>query len=211
MATGMATEAMTKKATIVDSDSVGDPSRFLTLSDLERELHELARSPADKGRVALIVRRVAGGRREILDEVEVSADAGVTGDAWGRKLQRDPKMQIAVMQVDVAQLIANGQPLTLFGDNLILELDLSASNLPAGTRLRVGGALLEVTPFPHNGCRKFQARFGPDALRFVSMNTLRQRNLRGIYMRVLEPGKVRPGDCVEVLARGRVIGEGDQQ
>ncbi len=206
----MATEARIENATVVDSDSVGDPLRFLTLSDLERELHELARSPADSGRVALIVRRVAGGRREILDHVEVSADAGVTGDAWGRKPLRDPEMQIAVMQVDVAQLIANGQPLTLFGDNLILQLDLSASNLPAGTRLRVGSALLEVTPFPHNGCRKFQARFGPDALRFVSMKTLRHRNLRGIYMRVVEPGNVRPGDRVDVLARGRVIQEGDE-
>jgi MOSC domain-containing protein YiiM len=195
---------MTIKEVILDSDSVGDPSRFLTLSHLERELHELARLPADKGRVALIVRRVAGGRREILDRVEVSADAGVTGDAWGRKVQRNPEMQIAVMQVDVATLIANGQPLTLFGDNLILELDLSTSNLPAGTRLRVGSALLEVTPFPHNGCKKFHARFGPDALRFVSMKELRHRNLRGIYMRVVERGDVRPGDSAEVLTRVRV-------
>ncbi len=194
---------ITTKETPVDSDSVGDPSCFLSLSDLERELHELALLPADKGRVALIVRRGAGGRREILDRVEVSADAGVTGDAWARRPQRDPDMQIAVMQTDVAKLIANGQPLTLFGDNLVLDLDLSTSNLPAGTRLRVGGALLEVTPFPHNGCKKFQARFGPDALRFVSMNALRHRNLRGIYMRVVEPGELRPGDSVEVLARAR--------
>jgi MOSC domain-containing protein YiiM len=149
----------------------------------------------------LIVRRVGGGRREVLDGIELSTDAGVPGDAWSWRGQRDPEMQIAVMQADVAELIANGQPLTLFGDNLVLEMDLSASNLPAGTRLRVGGALLEVTPFPHNGCKKFQARFGADALRFVSMKALRQLNLRGIYMRVVEAGKVRPGNAVEVLTR----------
>ena len=192
---------MKVESAIVDSDSIGDLSRFLSLGDLERELRGLARAPTDRGRVSLIIRRIAGGRREILDAVEVSTDAGVPGDAWGRRGQRDSGMQIAVMQADVAKLIANGQPLTLFGDNLILELDLSASNLPAGTRLRVGGALLEVTPFPHNGCKKFQARFGPDALRFVSMKELRHRNLRGIYMRVLETGDVRAGDPVQVLTR----------
>jgi len=192
---------MTLKEMVVDSDSVGEPSHFLSLGDLERKLHDLPRAPTDKGRISLIIRRVGGGRREVLDGIELSADAGVPGDAWSWRGQRDPEMQIAVMQADVAELIANGQPLTLFGDNLVLEMDLSASNLPAGTRLRVGGALLEVTPFPHNGCKKFQARFGADALRFVSMKALRQLNLRGIYMRVVEAGKVQPGNAVEVLTR----------
>jgi MOSC domain-containing protein YiiM len=106
------------------------------------------------------------------------------------------------MQRDVAELIANGQPLTLFGDNLFLDLDLSVSNLPTGSRVHVGGATLEVTPKPHNGCKKFHARFGPDALRFVSKPDLRHRNLRGIYMRVVQPGEAAPGDPVEVIARG---------
>jgi MOSC domain-containing protein YiiM len=105
------------------------------------------------------------------------------------------------MQRDVAELIANGQPLTLFGDNLFLELDLSAANLPVGSQVRAGGATLEVAAKAHNGCHKFRARFGGDALQFVWKRELRHLNLRGIYMRVIEAGEIAPGDSVEVIAR----------
>jgi MOSC domain-containing protein YiiM len=108
---------------------------------------------------------------------------------------------IAVMERKVAELIANGQPLILFGDCLILDLDLSTQNLPPGSRVRVGGAVLEVTPMPHNGCQKFRARFGQDALRFVVMRELRHNNLRGTYMRVLEGGEFSVSDPVEVISR----------
>ena len=185
----------------IDSDSVGDAVRYLTLEYLEARLDMLAPAPRESGRVRLIVVRQEGGRRESPPVVSLSPEAGVPGDAWGRRAELDREMQIAVMQGDVAELIANGQPLELFGDNLFLELDLSVSNLPPGSTVQVGGATLEVTPKPHNGCRKFRARFGDGALRFVSRPHLRDRNLRGIYMRVTRGGEVSTGDTVEVLAR----------
>ena len=101
------------------------------------------------------------------------------------------------------ELIANGQPLTLFGDNLFVELDISAANLPVGTRIRVGEALLEVTPKPHNGCLKFKGRFGQDALRFVQATPTRDQNLRGIYWKVVEPGEIAVGAAIVVLERPR--------
>jgi MOSC domain-containing protein YiiM len=107
------------------------------------------------------------------------------------------------MQLDLAELIANGQSLTLFGDCMILDLDLSAANLPVGSRVRAGKALLEVTPKAHNGCSKFHSRFGEDALKLVWKPELRHRNLRGIYLRVMEPGEVKKGDPVEVVFRNR--------
>ena len=110
-------------------------------------------------------------------------------------------MQLATMSLGVAEVIANGQPLALFGDNLFLALDLSVENLPAGSRLRVGAATLEVTPEPHDGCHQFHDRFGADALRLVARRETRDRNLRGIYLRVVESGAVRVGDAVEVLSR----------
>ena len=185
----------------IDSNSVGDPARHLALEDLKRGLEALTSVPRDGGRVVLIVRKREGGVRETLDRIVVTPELGIPGDAWGRRAEPDREMQLAVMQTDVAELIANGQPLTLFGDNLIVELDLSASSLPAGSRVRVGDATLEVTPMPHNGCRKFRARFGDDALRFVSAPELRQRNLRGIYMRVVGAGEVATGVPIEVISR----------
>jgi MOSC domain-containing protein YiiM len=185
----------------VDSSSTGDPARYHTLEHLERSLAALPAAPGTTGRVVLLIRRGDGGRREELDRIHLSPDAGLPGDAWGRKPEPNPDAQLTVMQIDVAKLIANGQPLTLFGDNLIVDLDLSASNLPIGSQVRLGRAILVVTPQPHNGCKKFHARFGPEALRFVSKPDLRHRNLRGIYMRVVLPGEVSVGDSVEVIVR----------
>ena len=131
----------------------------------------------------------------------MTPESGIPGDAWGRQRHPAPDAQLTVMQVDVAELISNGQPLTLFGDNLIFELDLSEANLPPGTRLRAGTVTLEATPEPHTGCRKFRARFGDAALRFVSQRDLRHLNLRGVYMRVVESGEIAVGDTVQVLSR----------
>lgn len=193
---------MHQDASGIHSGSVGDPARFLGLDALDAGLAAIA-APREAGRVALIVRRVApGGVREVLGRVVVSPASGVPGDAWGRRPDPDPQAQLTVMQLEVATLVANGQPLELFGDNLFVDLDLSRERLPTGSRLRVGGATLEVTPLPHNGCRKFRARFGADALRFVARADTRHRNLRGVYMRVVEAGEVAAGDPVTVVRRG---------
>lgn len=190
--------------TAIDSDSVGNPDRFRTLEELELWLKDLPRDRTDKGRVAFLMTRGEGGRRETLLHAGLTPEAGVPGDSWARDAERQPDAQIAVMEQDVADMIANGQPLALFGDCLILDLNLAAANLPIGSRLRVGGAVLQVTPKPHNGCRKFRARFGDAALRFVSTGRLRHNNLRGIYLRVVESGEVRVGDNVEVISRPEV-------
>ncbi len=186
---------------MIDSNSTGNPETFRTLEELENRLSALPAAPQNSGRVALLVRKVDGGVRETPDHIHAGVETGFPGDAWGRGAERKPEAQLAVMQRDVAELIANSQPLTLFGDNLILELDLSAANLPIGSRVRAGSAMLEVTPMPHNGCGKFQNRFGEDARTFVSKPELRHRNLRGIYLRVVKAGEVRVNDIVEVVAR----------
>ena len=189
----------------INSASAGDPSRHRALADLEACFSSLSAAPLDSGLVSLIVRKnETGGLRETPARISLGLDSGVPGDAWGRNPQRKPDGQISVMQRDVAEFVANGQPLTLFGDNLFLELDLSAANLPPGSRVQLGNTILEVTPLAHNGCKKFRARFGDDALRFVSKPERRPKNLRGIFMRVIQGGEVGPGDKIEVLFRAPI-------
>jgi MOSC domain-containing protein YiiM len=127
----------------------------------------------------------------------------VSGDEWNRRTPRNLEAQITVIRRDVAELAANGQALSTSGDNLIVELDISATNLPIGTRLCVGDAIVEVTPKPHNGCQKFARRFGEDALRFVQAPATRHHNLRGIYWKVIAAGEVQVGSPIQVLSRPR--------
>jgi hypothetical protein len=184
-----------------DAGPQGDPARHLARAALDAGLAALAPAPRDRGRLALIVRRLPGGRRETPRAALLSPDEGVAGDDWSQRPPQKPDAQLAVMRRDVAELIANGQALTLFGDNLFVDLDLAAGNLPLGARIRVGAALVEMTAEPHNGCRKFQQRFGADALRFVAAKESREQNRRGVYWRIVEGGAARVGDAVEVVAR----------
>jgi hypothetical protein len=181
----------------------GDPSRHLSFDELAGRLEWLA-PPRDRGELALIVARRERGHRETPKRALLTPTGGVPGDAWLRNSPEKIDAQLAVMRVDVARLIANGQPLSLFGDNLLIDLDLSLANLPTGSRLRLGPALLEVTPEPHNGCLKFRQRFGADALRLTADRRFRDLRLRGIYMKVVEEGEVGLGDPIEVLSRAHL-------
>lgn len=185
----------------VDSHTAGDRALHLGMADLEARLAQLTVPPKDLGSISLLVRRAESGKRDVIRSGHLSANAGLVGDEWVRNPERSSDAQVTMMDLGVARLIANGQSLSLFGDQLFVELDLARENMPVGSRLDVGAAVLEITGRPHNGCQKFSSRFGTDALRFVSRPDLRHKNLRGVYLRVLSDGGVKVGDCVTVIHR----------
>jgi MOSC domain-containing protein YiiM len=170
-------------------------------------LEEILRSPASEGIVELIVRRPAVEEREVLEEGLLDLEEGLVGDGWrtrGSSSTEDgmahPDRQLTLMNARVIALIAGDRERwPLAGDQLYVDLDLSPENLPPGTRLEIGLAVIEVTDELHTGCAKFTERFGSAAIRFVNSRDGRALRLRGMYARVVEPGAVRPGDSIRKL------------
>ncbi len=179
----------------------------LTDAQLTAGLDAIRQAPKDDGRVALIVRRPAVGAREVLEMGELDGAVGLVGDNWkDRRSPRTadgsphPDMQLNVMGARVVALIAGGEDRwPLAGDQLYLDLDLSEANLPAGTRLALGTAVIEITPEPHTGCAKFVERFGLPAMKWVNSPVGRQLRLRGLNAKVVQPGVVRQGDTARKL------------
>ncbi len=174
---------------------------------LEQGLQHILRSPKTAGRVEMIVRRPAVDTREELDAGELSVIDGLSGDSWRARGSRQmsdgsahPDMQITIMNARVVQLVATHRDRwALAGDQFYVDLDLSRENLPIGTRLKVGNAVVEVSAMPHLGCRKFVDRFGKAAAMFVNSRRGKTLCLRGINARVVEGGTVRRGDAIRKL------------
>jgi len=173
-----------------------------SFDELEQLWLESPPLPRDAGEVQLITVRVGGGAHRCPDRVMVSRELGVEGDRWSLKPDREVGAQITLMSTRAAELVAAGeQPLDAPGDNFLVDLDLSVTALPPGSRLRLGGALIEISALPHLGCSKFRERFGPGALRWVNHEANRGRRLRGVNCRVVEDGPVAVGDRVAVVTR----------
>ena len=180
----------------------------LDIAELEAGLDVIRQSPAFIGSVELVVRRPAEGEREVLTAGLLHIDEGLMGDDWqarGSGATEDgsphPEMQLTLMNARVIALIAGDRERwALAGDQLFVDLDLTPENLPPGTQLEVGSAVIEVTDQLHAGCAKFTERFGSAAIRFVNSPSGRALRLRGMYSRVVKAGTVRPGDSIRKLS-----------
>jgi hypothetical protein len=182
---------------------VSATEHHLATAELEAGLDAVRAAPADNGRVELVLRRPSEGERELLDAVELDPEEGVVGDRWsgGKRGRRpDPATQLTLMSSRAAELVSGGRERwALAGDQLYVDIDLSEENLPPGTRLSVGEAVVEISAIPHTGCKKFVERFGKEAMLFVNSPEGRALRLRGVNARVVTAGAVRPGDEIRKL------------
>jgi MOSC domain-containing protein YiiM len=183
--------------------------KHLTPAELEAGLDHIRESPKDNGILQMVVCRPQIDSRKVLDSALLDVEQGMVGDNWtlrGSSKTADggphPEMQITIMNSRVVALVAQDKERwPLAGDQLFVEMDLSKANLPAGSRIAIGSAILEVTEPPHLGCQKFVARFGADAMKFVNSPVGRELCMRGVHARVVQNGTVRTGDTVKKISK----------
>ncbi|MCP4444517.1 MAG: hypothetical protein GY811_04125 [Myxococcales bacterium] len=180
--------------------------------ELEDAWMKLGPSPRDSGEVALIVTRSSVSQMAKADrppgyhvlrapmhmqpsKVELCTQRGVISDRWSPKKNK-PGDQLSLGSLAVARLVTMGsiERYHLFGNNFLIDFDLSADSLPVGTRLKLGTASIEITDEPYTPCNRYQARFGKEARRWVRDETHQARHLRGRYARVVTGGHVALND-----------------
>lgn len=193
---------MTPKQSDLIDEHIAKPTDWRgDLEQLAVGLDHVRESPRELGKLEMIACRPAVDDRLELQAAELDVRLGVVLDSWStRGSSPNAKSQVTVMNARAAQLVAGDRSRwSLAGDQLYVDLDLSAVNLPAGTRLAIGSAVIEVTDQPHLGCLKFTARFGAEARELVNSPEGTAMNLRGINTRVVKSGTVHVGDEVRKL------------
>lgn len=179
-----------------------------TYDQLAARLDFLRAAPQAIGTLDLVVARPVPAARDVLDEGVLDVGLGLVGDGWLARARPRAvaegthfQAQITVMSARMVGLLDDSvDEQALAGDQLYVDLDISQTNLPAGSRLAVGAeAVLEVSAKPHTGCAKFTRRFGDDAVAFVNSEAGRELRLRGLNARVITGGTIRPGDKVTKL------------
>jgi hypothetical protein len=186
-----------------------------SITDMEYGLENIKNSPADNGMLYMIVVRPQKREREVPWYCNLSPEFGVQGDHWSQSSWRtladgspDPTVQVSLMNSRCLDLIATSKDRWPFaGDNLIVDLDLSSSNIKPGQWLEIGSAIIEISAVPHTGCMKFRDRFGVEALKFVNSKEARDLRLRGVFARVIKAGEIRVGDRIKKIAQRRIQSE----
>jgi MOSC domain-containing protein YiiM len=179
----------------------------LSMTELEAGMDDIRQAPKDNGLLKMIVRRPNVDEREVLNEGELNTTEGLVGDAWKARVSTHSKdgltnatRQITIMNARAIALLAQSEERwSLAGDQLYVDMDLSDDNIPPGTQLAIGSAILEVSSEPHTGCKKFSSRFGVEAMKFVNSPEGKRLHLRGINTKVVHSGIIRVGDTVRKI------------
>ncbi|PZQ97999.1 MAG: hypothetical protein DI533_12795 [Cereibacter sphaeroides] len=180
---------------------------FATAEELSRALPDVLSAPKTDAPIKMLCFRPGFNKREFASRLRLSRRDGIIGDCWNVNPwlrladgSADPRMQVSILPTRVLDLLWRDREGTIHpGDPIIADLDLSGENLPVGTLVRAGTAILRVSDEPNFGCVKWKARYGADALKWVANPAHAAYRLRGVLCSIEEDGELTLDDRLTVL------------
>lgn len=178
-----------------------------TLSFLQSRRDWALSAPRDEAPILALCLRPEEGQRRFARRLRLDPEEGVVGDRWIRKTwmhlpdgRPDPRIQVCLLGARVLQLIRGMADGSVYpGDNVIADMDFSEGNLPAGQRLQLGSAVIEVSDVFNTACSKWQQRYGAASLQWINLPENKPHRLRGILARVVQGGEVGLEDSIRKL------------
>lgn len=170
-------------------------------------LPEVLAAPKDRAEVVQLCFRPGYNLREFPARLALTRAGGVPGERWATapwlKLadgSGDPRIQVSILPKRVLDLVWRAGDATPHpGDTIIADLDTSEANLPEGTLLQCGSAVLRVSSVFNEGCVKWKARYGQDAKDWITAPGHPPLRLRGVLCAVERDGAVALGDVLHKL------------
>ena len=175
---------------------------FLSAEALTAALPQVLAAPSDRGAIRLLCLRPKPNQRSFPGSLTLTRAVGVVGDFESSRPwlvledgSPDPRNQVSLMSARVLDLLwRDGTPRNHPGDNIACDLDLSHANLPVGTLLQAGTAVLRVSDEPNDGCAKWRVRMGKAAYDWTRSHEAYR--LRGLYCSVQQDGEVTLTDAI---------------
>ena len=177
---------------------------MISLPELNAALPQVLAAPKTDAAIATLCLRPAFNERAFADRLVMTKAQGIPGERWATlpwlKLadgSPDPRIQVSLLPSRVMDLVWQDRSQPHPGDPIVADMDMTVANLPVGSLIRAGSAILRVSDVPNNGCAKWKVRYGADALTWVQADP--GLRLRGVLCSVEVDGEVTLADRLQVL------------
>lgn len=178
-----------------------------TLDELQAALPYVMDAPKDGAPITCLCLRPERNQRQQVDEITLTVDQGTPGERWLTQPwltledgSPDPRIQVSVLSKRVMDLVWTDRENVVHpGDPIVADMDLSEDNLPVGTKLQAGTAVIEVTDAFNEGCVKWKTRYGRDAKDWIILPENLPLRIRGILCKVVQDGVVTINDRLKKL------------
>jgi hypothetical protein len=176
--------------------------------DCEAALPHILAAQKDNAPIISLCFRTGYSERSFPDRIQVSVERGIENERWLHDpwLKRendtpDPRIQISILPRRVMDLCWRDRENTVHpGDTMVADLDMTEANMPIGTKLQIGSAVVEVSDKFNTACAKWKARYGGDSLAWINHRPYRHLRLRGLLCRVVVDGEICTTDSIRKLS-----------